>query len=525
MRSAILIVLLAVNVSGNEPGSANWRLSEQEKHGRQIYMRGSSANGPGILALLGDPPVPVPATLLACANCHGHDGIGRPEGGVSPPNITRAALGRPHGVTYPSGRSHSPYTNEQQLVRAIATGVDPAGNKLSPAMPRFMLSHTQAQHLSAFLRRLGDIQDPGVTSTSIRLGVLLPGEDSAELARIATTVLNGFFADLNSQSRIYNRNIELRFASAGATREETKRNLIRLIKEDEVFALIGCFAEGIEDALAELTLAERIPLIGPLTEIPEDSSDPHRYIFQLRGGLDHETCAMIRFVVLNHENGNTKPSVVLLSAGSQELQKVGVAAKAYCKGRYGLAVEHFHESSGHFAAQSWVRILKQKNVQVVMLLCPPREQAEFLKEAARQEWTPMTLIPGPLLGAEMMEAPEFKGTILTSLRHNPAAQSDLAKHHFRDFAARHGLTDLHRERQLALFSAAAVVTEGLKAAGQQLDREKLIASLEQLRGYDTGLSPLISFGSSRRIGARGAYIAAVGIQTRKIVPISNWIEQ
>jgi ABC-type branched-subunit amino acid transport system substrate-binding protein len=526
VRFVLIIFLVAIQAAGSEPPADGWRLTDQEKRGRQIYMQGSSPSGPEILALLGDPPAQVSATLLSCANCHGHDGAGRPEGGVSPPDITRLALSRSYSTDSSNGRARPGYTNANQLIRAITMGVDPKGNKLAYAMPRFLLSYDQAQDLAAFLGRLGEIRDPGITPASLRLGVLLPNPDtSPALDEVVRTVLQGFFADLNRESRIYNRQIELSFAWAGKTPTETEQNLRRLIEQDEVFALIGCFSDGIEDSLASLSLAERIPVVGTLTEIPDADSDPHRYLFQLWGGLTHQTCAMIRFALLNYDKSAGPASVAILSWRNSKHAEIAAATAEYCRGRYKSAVEHYHDSSLEFDARAWVKVLKDKNVRIVTLLGSAEEQALFLEQAAAQQWAPVILIPGPLLGKKVVDAANFKGMVLTSLRHIPGRESSTAILEFQEFVARHQIPPHHRETQVTLHSVARIMTEGLKRAGQELDREKLIAALEQLRNYDTGLTPLISFGPARRVGTRGAYVAAVGLQTRKITPVSNWIEQ
>ena len=74
------------------------------------------------------------------------------------------------------------------------------------------------------------------------------------------------------------------------------------------------------------------------------------------------------------------------------------------------------------------------------------------------------------------------------------------------FAARH---ELPRDAlQLATFATMTVFTEALKRAGRDLTRETLIAALEQLYDFPTGLTPPITFHRNRRIGAAGAWIVA-----------------
>ena len=93
--------------------------------GALIYLRGESPSGRAITARIGGGPS-VPATTLACVQCHGADGRGRPEGGVTPSDITWESLARPYGVVHADGRRHPAYT-PALFGRAITMGWDPAG--------------------------------------------------------------------------------------------------------------------------------------------------------------------------------------------------------------------------------------------------------------------------------------------------------------------------------------------------------------------------------------------------------------
>lgn len=84
----------------------------------------------------------------------------------------------------------------------------------------------------------------------------------------------------------------------------------------------------------------------------------------------------------------------------------------------------------------------------------------------------------------------------------PDADRELAA-----FAARHQLP--RTATQLAAYATLKVFTEALKRAGRDLTRETLIAALEQLYDFPTGLTPPITFHRSRRIGAAGAWVVEV----------------
>src|SRR5882672_10688201 len=75
------------------------QLTPQERRGKQVYLRGTSPSGNELTAVLGKEGISTPASIVACANCHGLDGRGKREGGVSAPDITWESLTKPYGET------------------------------------------------------------------------------------------------------------------------------------------------------------------------------------------------------------------------------------------------------------------------------------------------------------------------------------------------------------------------------------------------------------------------------------------
>src|SRR5580765_7972408 len=77
------------------PMDAEAQLTPAQTAGKQIYNEGTSPSGRPIEAVLGEGSTRVPGKLMLCASCHGFDGKGRPEGGVTPSIVTWDALFAP----------------------------------------------------------------------------------------------------------------------------------------------------------------------------------------------------------------------------------------------------------------------------------------------------------------------------------------------------------------------------------------------------------------------------------------------
>lgn len=146
-------------------------LSPEEKRGKAFYLRGESSSGQEITAMMGE--IEVPATTLTCGGCHGARGGGKTEGGVTAGNISWSDLTKPYGHAHEAGRKH-PAFSETSFVRTVTAGIDPAGNKLSVAMPTYRMPMQDMSDLLAYLKRIETDFDPGVSETSIVIGTLLP---------------------------------------------------------------------------------------------------------------------------------------------------------------------------------------------------------------------------------------------------------------------------------------------------------------------------------------------------------------
>jgi hypothetical protein len=230
------------------PLAAQTILTPEQQRGQQLYERGTSASGAAVSASIG-PGAPVAGSVLPCANCHGLDGLGRAEGGIVPANVTWDALTKPYGFQRADGRTRPPYT-DRLVKRAITMGLDPAGNALHKAMPRYTLTLTDASDLVAYLKVVGRLSDPGLTETSVRIGVILPPGNDGTVMREA---LSRHFAQVNRQGGIYGRTIEL--------------TPIERTRMDTVFAVCG----------AEIADAG-VPAIAILGEAPESLSPSVFYL-------------------------------------------------------------------------------------------------------------------------------------------------------------------------------------------------------------------------------------------------------
>ena len=94
---------------------------------------------------------------------------------------------------------------------------------------------------------------------------------------------------------------------------------------------------------------------------------------------------------------------------------------------------------------------------------------------------------------------------------------------FYHFLYRHKFGKSAMSIRLFSYSAASIAIEGLKRAGKRVSREKVITALESLYDFDAGLGNPVSFGSSRRIGIRGAYMVKLDKKNNSLKPTGDFV--
>src|SRR5829696_4025851 len=298
-------------------------LTPAERRGRAIYLRGETPGKP-LTAVLGE--LEVPASTMNCAGCHGRRGEGKTEGGVTAGNLTWTNLTKSYGHTHPSGRKHGPFT-ESSFTNAVVRGVDPAGNSLAVAMPRYRISFEDMNDLIAYIKRLEFDRDPGVTSESIEVGVPLPANTAlAGVGQAIRQVISAYFEDLNARGGIYNRKIKIHFTEAGADMATSLRNLNN---QNPIFAFIGGVSAGADKEIAALAREEEIPFIGPATLLPQVEHPPNPYVFYLLPGVSEQAAALMNFA--DQQLGVKKSRVAVVFPTTELPQAAGEAALSRAK--------------------------------------------------------------------------------------------------------------------------------------------------------------------------------------------------
>lgn len=505
-----------------QPAQERRGLTPQEARGKAVYLRGESPSGREITATLSD--ISVPASTVTCAGCHGARGEGKTEGGVTAGGLSWSHLTKPDGHTHPSGRKHGPF-DETSFGRSVTGGVDPSGNTMLVVMPRYRLSPEDLSDVIAYLRRIETESDPGLTETEIKVGTILPQKGQlSEMGAAMRDVLAAYFDDVNGRGGIYNRRVELRVAEVGADAEATSASARRLAEQEQLFAFVGGLSAGADKALAALARELEMPFIGPSTLLPETASPVNRHIFYLLPGLGEQGRALVNFAA---SNPALKPSRVIILHPESTLAETTAAAIEDQARQRGLKPIH-RERYPRAAFNAWqlVRKLKGENTDALFLLGAGGEEAAIIREASAAGWTPNVFLLGALAGGDLLGAvtPSFKDKVFVAFPTVPTDITPAGLAEFRALQEKHKFAARHTASQLAAFVAAKLFAEGLRRAGRDLSREKLITALEGLYDYETGVTPRITFGPNRRVGAAGANVLKADAEKKEFAAAGGWVK-
>ena len=511
IRGFFFVTLLLVCAS-----STYAQLTASERRGKQIYLRGESSSGSKITAILGD--FDVPASTVTCGGCHGQRGEGKTEGGVTAGNLTWTNMIKSYGHTHPSGRKHGPF-DERLFTRSLVQGLDPAGNKLAVAMPRYEMSPEDISDLLAYLKRIDTEREPGLTETTITVGTILPQQGVlAEIGAAMKGVLTAYFANLNDKGGIYNRRVELQTIDAGVDAATTETNVRTVVAKGEVFALVSGLSAGADKELAAVAREAEIPSLGAVTLLTLTSAQEDRNLFYLLPGASQQARALVNFAANRPELKKSKLAIVHSENALALAAVAAVEDQARKLGWNSVTKKAF--SNAGFNAAAIVEDLK--GVEVVVFLGPGGEN-EFISAASAANWTPHVFLLGALTTKDLMRSvpASFKDRVFLAF---PTVPSDVAPAGLAELRAleeKYKLPPGHTASKLSAFAAAKIFTEALKRAGRDLSRERLVTSLESLYEYDTGVTPSITFGPNRRVGSMGSYVVSLDLAKREFVLISN----
>ncbi|MBC7931338.1 MAG: ABC transporter substrate-binding protein, partial [Rubrivivax sp.] len=249
----------------------------------------------------------------------------------------------------------------------------------------------------------------------------------------------------------------------------------------------------------------------------------NRQVFYFIPGVADQARALFNFAASKPELKKARAAIV--ASDSVLASAVASAVEEQSKRAAWGTIARRDFRAGSFDAAQHVRELKQSGADAVFLFCANGEESAFIKAAVAAGWSPHVFLVGVLAGHELVSnvPADFKDRIFLTF---PTVPGDITPEVAGEYTAlleRHKFARRNIASQLAALAAAKVFVEALKRSGREVTRERLINALEGLYDFETGITPRLTFGPNRRVGAQGAYIVTIDPEKKNFMPASGWV--
>ncbi len=517
---ACLSVLVAILLLPTLAAAAG--LSPAERRGKQIYLEGKGRGA--IMAFLRGAKIQAPGSAFPCINCHLGEGPGTREGGVQSADITFSTLSKEFPGVRPSGRTHPPYA-EEGLRNAVLGGFDPGGNPLHEAHPRYEMTEADLADLVAYLKVLGRESVPGITDGEVRVGILLPERGPlAEAGNAVRGLLATYFEDVNGRGGLFRRRLTLVPVPFDPAQQGAAATAVKTpIESEDVFCFLGNLGIPPEDEAARLLSASQVPVLAPLLIAPEGGFGMDRGTFHIYASVRDQARVMVDFLA---QEGKQQGQVLALLFASDPSGEAGAAGVREQAKRLSLPLAtEISFAPGRLSAPDAVRRLEETSANTVLFFGPGGDALALLQEATRRNRHPMFLAPAPMVGGSLLAAPPS----LTAAVYlaSPVATPDPASRGMVEFSRLVGKAKVageSRSFQLLAYAGAKLLEEGLRRAGRDVTRPRLVDALGSLREFPTGVTPPLTYTENRRAGAAGAAMFKLERDRNRLVPAAPWRE-
>jgi ABC-type branched-subunit amino acid transport system substrate-binding protein len=348
--------------------------------------------------------------------------------------------------------------------------------------------------------------EPGITADTILIGQAagFTGSVAANVKEL-TAGAKAYFDHVNAKGGVHGRKIVLESMDDGVDPKRTPEVMKKLIEEKNVFAMFLARGTPTTEAGYPVLEAAKVPLIGPSTGAMSMYNPPRKYLFPVRASYHSEIFKIVPQLV---NMGITRIAVVYVDdsfgkdglTGAQQALKnanlTAVAVAGYPRGTINVAA----------AVETIAKAEPQAVIMVVLL----DGGVAFVKEMKKTGRSPVFVALSNNSSNAFIKnlGEDGWGVAVSQVSPYPFSGSTQLTKEFLDILK--GKQDVGPSySSMEGFISAKVLVEGLRRAGKQPTREKLIAGLESMKGYDLG-GVDVTYGPGLRTGTSYIDITIIG---------------
>jgi ABC-type branched-subunit amino acid transport system substrate-binding protein len=315
--------------------------------------------------------------------------------------------------------------------------------------------------------------------------------------------LEAYFSAVNRAGGIAGQAIKLVAEDDKGNKDQVLANTKKLVETDKVLALIGYTSgAGIEASLPFIEQA-RVPMLSPATGNAGIRQNFHKYLFHSRAGYADEmrrvvdTLALIglqRFALVYLQDTTVNRKVMEEALAANKVQAI-------------VAVGLDRNSKNFDDA---IETLVKANPQVVLFITNASPLVQIVRGMKKRGYTG-EFVSSSFAGTDFVGdlKDDAVGVKVVQVLPPPGRSNVRAAREFRGHLAELDPAAKPNYTAFEGYIAARVLVEGLRRAGKNPSRDKLVAALEGINDLDLG-GYVVSFSPKSHDGSRWVDIGVVG---------------
>lgn len=361
----------------------------------------------------------------------------------------------------------------------------------------------------------------GVSATEIVLGssTALSGPRAFGGEQATKLGVDLYLRVVNDAGGIEGRKVRTVYYDDAGTPDTAVANTRKLVEQDGVLAVI--VPQGERTILAALPYLEqhRVPLLFPLGGSP--TLRGRTYVFGATMLYDRQARLMIdylagqrkyrRFAALYQDDAYGRAFLAALTTD------LVVRRGARLVGSAGIRWD-VRDVSAEVAR---LRALKP---EVTFLLSTPRSAGEVLKERLRIGWSETLMVAaGPLLdeGFLTVAGGVAEGVEGLALWPDPLNSDLPGVRRYREHMQKYFPGSAPSRASLSGYLAAMLFAEGARRAGRSLTRESLVAALEGLKNFESGILPPVTITADHETQKQALWVR---MEQGRFKPLTGWLQ-
>jgi len=323
-----------------------------------------------------------------------------------------------------------------------------------------------------------------------------------ELARQVKLGIETAFNRANDAGGVHGRMLRLIAADDGYDPSRTLEAMKQLYEKEQVFGFIGNVGTPTTVVAAPYALERRTLFFGAVTGSNVVRSDPpDRYVFNYRPSYAEETDATVRYLI---KMRRVQPRQIAVFAQHDSFGDSGFAGVAKAFRALGIndgSILRLGYERNSVNVDDAIRTLRAQKlpIKAVVMVAAYRAAAKFIEKTRDlypdMIYTNVSFVDGTALAEELaLLGPRYgNGVIVTQVVPAVAGNSSTVLE-YKNAVAKYFPGENPGYGSLEGYLGASMLIQAMTRTGPQLDTEKLVDTLENMRNLDLGLGTPLNFG-------------------------------